>query len=411
MVERGRKLADLVCVVPPVEFVQIRCAATGRRGLACTPRGASSSRLRGNSPVCKACKDRLQCRLGVRQRPLRVVQVVQRRRHRRWAPLFAAMADDAVELVCGDCGATIVALGADLVSLRRRTVGGIVEELIEGATADWRGGSITLFPACGRHRDGMYDWAGERRRMALHGFISNCRFRLEGSTDHSECTATYEHEPGSEAAWGCDWPHRVSLVVTFTLSEASGLRIEYCVRNLDEVAAPFSIGNHISLRVPDWSHARVSCSVDDTICRELAPGSLLSGAVRPLLLRDSTDPSLARPLDAPVLDTVIGFASWEDGSPRSVTLHRGGSSSSSSVTITCHVPTRTLDGSPPTRDDAVCAFTGFVFWGQPHSADPTSGFLCTEPWVGVPDSLTSGQGRVTLLPAESFTWAMHVAMS
>ena len=45
----------------------------------------------------------------------------------------------------------------------------------------------------------------------------------------------------------------------------------------------------------------------------------------------------------------------------------------------------------------------FVLWGE--GTDETGGFICVEPWIGGPNSLNTGRGRVALSPGHSFQWA------
>ena len=46
----------------------------------------------------------------------------------------------------------------------------------------------------------------------------------------------------------------------------------------------------------------------------------------------------------------------------------------------------------------------FVLWG-----DADGGFFCPEPWLGGPDSLNTGAGRVVLHAGEAFTWSYTIA--
>lgn len=44
------------------------------------------------------------------------------------------------------------------------------------------------------------------------------------------------------------------------------------------------------------------------------------------------------------------------------------------------------------------------------ATDTRPGFICLEPWLGVPDSLNSGQGLVRLRPGEAFRWTVRVSI-
>lgn len=55
---------------------------------------------------------------------------------------------------------------------------------------------------------------------------------------------------------------------------------------------------------------------------------------------------------------------------------------------------------PPRRPQHV------VLWGSREE-----GFFCPEPWVGAPNSLNTGVGRVMLAPDRSFTWQVIASAS
>jgi len=43
----------------------------------------------------------------------------------------------------------------------------------------------------------------------------------------------------------------------------------------------------------------------------------------------------------------------------------------------------------------------FVLWGEPN-------YMCPEPWLGAPSSLSNGKGLVTVAPGESASWGFQV---
>ena len=45
----------------------------------------------------------------------------------------------------------------------------------------------------------------------------------------------------------------------------------------------------------------------------------------------------------------------------------------------------------------------FVLWGEPN-------YLCPEPWLGAPSSLSNGKGLVTLAPEERVVWGFRVSL-
>lgn len=63
--------------------------------------------------------------------------------------------------------------------------------------------------------------------------------------------------------------------------------------------------------------------------------------------------------------------------------------------------------SPPASADADAASLAphryFVVWGAPEL-----GLYCLEPWLGGPNSLNTGDGRVDLPGGRAFSWAWSV---
>lgn len=66
------------------------------------------------------------------------------------------------------------------------------------------------------------------------------------------------------------------------------------------------------------------------------------------------------------------------------------------------------------RAAAIARGCTFVFWGTPGLAGGDGrGFICPEPWMGVPDSMNSGIGAAKLVPGEELEWwwSMEVAQT
>lgn len=73
-----------------------------------------------------------------------------------------------------------------------------------------------------------------------------------------------------------------------------------------------------------------------------------------------------------------------------------------------------LWGQPPPSTDVPDA-SGDQAAGGASTADDAGvappgrpGFICMEPWLGVPDSLNTGNGRVLLKQGEEFRWSMRI---
>lgn len=271
--------------------------------------------------------------------------------------------------------------GGELSSLRVRFQGRWVELLDRAGEPGppepgrWRGRAPWLFPAVGRSRAGgklgVWRHGGLERPMPPHGFVMDrpwealatepgrVGYRFRGGAAERdaypfdfELTAAYEFCPGG-----------VLAALEVSASRGNGELM------------PFSVGNHLTLRLPFGSGTRPANCVLRSPARErweLSPEGFLTGWRTPLALeagvRLGDDPSL---LDA-VLGGFAAEAAVEVADPASFAVrveHRA----------------------------AERAF--FVLWG-----DPGRGFFCPEPWLGGPDSLNERAGIVELEPGGRFRW-------
>lgn len=243
------------------------------------------------------------------------------------------------------------------------------------APGRWRGRAPWLFPAVGRSRVGgrLGFWlhGGRERPMPLHGFAMDrpwealppeprrLAYRLTGGPADREAypfafelTSSYELRPGGLLA---------------------ALEVSASPDNLE--AMPFSVGNHLTLRLPFGSATRPEDCVLRSTARErwgLTREGFLTGRRDAVDLaggvRLGSDPSL---LDA-VLGGFSGDAAVEVADPGSF-----------AVRVAQQAGERTF----------------FVLWG-----DLRRGFFCPEPWLGGPDSLNERTGIVELDPGGRFRW-------
>jgi len=207
---------------------------------------------------------------------------------------------------------------------------------------------------------------------------------------------------------------------------------------------PFSIGNHASFVYPfvatdgsKWSGGRLVTNAAASYEHKLTPLSLLSGEVA-LVHPDIAGEGL--PLSDPkALDTVLGAdsnsraaaAAGAAGADAAATSEEkkegteGGAgaggedededeSNASYFTVdqpgvlklTLQQYVRPKMFSNPADASAFADLIDarhFVLWGE--GTDETGGFICVEPWLGGPNSLNTGRGRVALSPGHSFQWA------
>jgi galactose mutarotase-like enzyme len=153
---------------------------------------------------------------------------------------------------------------------------------------------------------------------------------------------------------------------------------------------PFSIGNHLSLRMPFTSQGQFEK------CTLRTPGSVIWQQNALCLLsgeRTAVDLSSPTPVSRKeLLDTVLG------GFPRGqvwVELD-----DPANLRLRVSQSQKNLDGKMLAAEEDFY----FVFWG-----DPALQYFCPEPWIGRPNSLNTGEGCVCLDPGQRFLWEIRLA--
>jgi galactose mutarotase-like enzyme len=249
--------------------------------------------------------------------------------------------------------------------------------------------------------------------MELHGFLKACEFTLTAGDSPHAVTATWESR--SFCSEDSEWPFSVRVDITIEFV-GECLRELYVVTSLDDQPVPFSIGNHVSLAIHNW---------DATVVRSLGPTELCCARLNSAFLVEPPVEALPAWInqsgggkitlessgisDGEFLGCVAAFHDpWADEKlPTQGTWSIEVVQPTGTATISHEHPV--IKGGEASSERAAAAARGccFVFWG---TRDSTSqhGFLCPEPWVGLPDSLNSGIGRVDLLPGETAHWAWSV---
>lgn len=311
------------------------------------------------------------------------------------------MADDDFLLLMAPDGEALLAVspsrGAEVTSWRIRH-GGEWREFIyktEGETLGWPGGAPWLFPAVGRNyapgqweaiqaegqapAEGSWVWQGQLFPMPIHGFVRRMAWEVEAQSEGSMVCLLRDH-PFTRRFY----PFGFELRVIYRVEE-QGWRASVRLRAAPgQEAMPFSLGNHLTVRVPfnggEWEEYRLLSSGESEYC--LNPYGLLTGERMPFPLASGL--SLADPrLHNAVLGDFPPGAVWvELQAPSGERLR---------------VAQREVSSwAPPS------AFH-FVFY-----AVPQQGFFCPEPWLGRPNSLNTGEGLLRLPPGEEFGWEMEV---
>ena len=308
---------------------------------------------------------------------------------------------------------------------------------------------MQLFPAVGRQRSSVYGAeSGEPLPMPLHGFVAGCKFALsEPDPATGGVTATWRSGvDGKDVPEEARWPHDVELSVRVTIEDGNTLAVAYTCSagaTAGSAAVPVSLGNHVSLAVA-WDAASspgVTVAACEAACGPPRPLPLGSdGQVAPPT-GEALDGWLAGaegsaiplgddgfagavvafgdPFAPGAAETAAASAPGSDaGELASVTVSgvagsAAGSGAGLRVTVSSLVPTlATASGEEDTeRSLALRRGCCFVFWGRPAEEAGGLGFLCPEPWLGVPDSLNSGIGRALLGPGERLTWGWKLRVN
>jgi galactose mutarotase-like enzyme len=227
------------------------------------------------------------------------------------------------------------------------------------------------------------------REMKLHGIADSAPWTLRIATGDSA-----EFFQRHDAASTDSYPWSYELAVSYSFPDPQTLAVTYTVTNLSASAMPFSIGNHISLHLPldpssSWAATAVrNVGKTELVRKVLAPGSLLSGAEEEEEgLRREEGLTLAH---SQITDNVYGPRAADDGDSELALEVRSGS----------FVVTLRQTGAPALGRH-------WVMWGS-----ESEGFWCPEPWLGSPDSLNTGLGRVVLAPGAEpwhYGFTLHAA--
>ena len=291
--------------------------------------------------------------------------------------------------------------GADLAGLEVRHDGRWSELLYRGldyrATSGWTGKAPILWPAVGRNFSKVpgspadsLGWVlrGKRYPMPIHGFARDQPWRVvrrgvcEGSafltlvlSDDDETRRMY--------------PFGFTLTTEYRIwRDALTIRQQVRAHRSNEASMPFSIGNHITFRIPllagdDPLATRVSSPATEQV--------LTDAAGRP------TGRSVAVSYARPRL-----VSSLKPLTPISLSGYRAGQEwvrledHSGFALIVSHSEERRPAGTPVL----------FNLWG-----DVSRGYFAPEPWVGKQNSLASGDGIISLAPGDVFRWTIEVRVA
>ncbi len=244
--------------------------------------------------------------------------------------------------------AQISKFGAELKSLKKDNY----EYIWNGNPQVWRGTAPVLFPMLCLMRDKKYILNGKEYPMPKHGFARNKMFELESSSESSAVLLLKEDEETLQY-----FPFKFELRMIFTLSD-NALSVEYNVKNLNDNTMYFSVGAHEAYATPEGvEDYDIFFPQKETFDSVLLNGGLLQK--KNMLIAKNTDvlPIYDKYF---MLDTLI-FRNLKSRS--------------------CILKNRKTERAVKV-DFPNCDY--LAIWHK-----PSAGFLCIEPWSGLPDSESS----------------------
>lgn len=289
--------------------------------------------------------------------------------------------------------------GGELSGLRVRLQGEWLELLYRARDyqeqAGWRGKAPILWPAVGRNFSRSqppdkstdkcsYDYNGRRFEIPLHGFARFHSWRVI-ERQATETGAWVKLELADNESTRALYPFGFTFGLTYRI-EAGRLTLEHSVRASEGNAETlfFSIGNHVTLRiplVPGSTVVAMSLQTPSRVEYLKDENTIPTGETRPQNL------SASRPLAALSYMPPIALGGY--GERAALTL-----ADEAGIAITIeHESSR----NPTTP------FTQFNLWG-----DPAQGYFSPEPWVGMINSLNRREGLIELQPGEDWSWVISL---
>lgn len=273
-----------------------------------------------------------------------------------------------VLLTNGRLSAEISEVGAELRSLRKDGV----EYMWNGDARVWANTAPVLFPTLCFLKNNQYTLDGKTYPMTKHGFVRGKPFVVETA---SATSATFLHTDNAETREM--YPFAFAFRVTFTLVGES-LAVEYCVDNRNDTTLYFSVGAHEAYATPE--------GIEDydllfPYREQFETHLLLDGLLTKETMTIAKDTACLPLYDKyfPMLDTLI----FKNLQSREVVLRNRKTG-------------RTVKVAFPD-----CAY--LAIWHKPGA-----GYLCIEPWSGLPDNadtdgnLKTKEGILSLAPRAQY---------
>ncbi len=291
------------------------------------------------------------------------------------------MTSNSVKISSALLSADVSALGAELQSLRTNDGRDL---LWNGDPAFWTGRAPILFPVIGLLNGGHYHYDGRTYAMPKHGFARGSEFAV---TEQSETAVTMQLTASD--ATRAAYPFDFTLDLTFRLDGAI-LQISGAIANEGGKPMPASFGFHPALRWPlpfgaeRNAHRIVFDKDEPEAVRRIGPDGLLL---------PQSEPSPVAGRELALHDDLF----------------------SADALIFDAVRSRSVNYGAPQRPQLRLTFSDFPMLGV--WTKPGAGFICIEPWQGLPDpagftgDIRDKPGIMLIAPGDIRRLAMTIAVT
>jgi galactose mutarotase-like enzyme len=290
--------------------------------------------------------------------------------------------------------------GADLAGLEVRHDGRWSELLYRGMdygpTDGWTGKAPILWPAVGRNfpnpagsgrpGDGLgWVFHGRRYPIPIHGFARDQAWRIvrRGTCDGSAFLQLALRDNDLTRSM---YPFGFTLTTEYRIwRDALYIRQAVHAARSNAEPMPFSIGNHLTFRIPllpggDGPQTAISTPATEQV--------ITDGSGKPTGQVVAVSYAMPRPLSSLKPLTAISLSGYAEGQEWVRLEDRSGF-----AIIVAHSEGRRPRGTPVL----------FNLWGDvPH------GYFAPEPWVGKQNSLATGDGAMALAPGDTYRWMIEV---
>lgn len=290
--------------------------------------------------------------------------------------------------------------GADLAGLEVRHAGRWSELLYRGMdyrpTDGWTGKAPILWPAVGRNFPRAADAGGQGDGLGwvlhgriyplpIHGFARDRPWRVlrRGACDGSVFLALALNDDEQTRTM---YPFGFALTTEYRIwRQTLYIRQAVHARHSNRDPMPFSIGNHMTFRIPlqpgnDPGQTTISTPATEQV---ITDGSgRPTGEILPVSYARPRVLSSLKPLTPLSLSGYAAGREWvrlQDRSGFAITI--------------AHFEDRRPRGTPVL----------FNLWG-----DAAHGYFAPEPWVGKQNSLATGDGAIVLRPGDTYRWMIAV---